>query len=168
MNQNHNNRLSTIDYRLSTNGGQTLLEMVAALGVAVIIIVALSIVIVRSIRSTQVAKNQSIATKLTEESIESVRTVRDQLGWQQFATYTAGSGTCYRADLATPALVTTTCPELLSGELSQFSRKINLLQTGVAGQENTHRAIEVEIIWQDPSGQHNSKARTILTDWQTL
>lgn len=150
------------------NSGQTLMEMVAALGVAVVIIVALSIVVVRAIRSTQIAKNQSIATKLTQEALEGVRTIRDQSGWQQFSAYTAESGTCYKVNSTSVVLETTTCPETLTGELSQFKRQINLLQTGIAGQESTHRVVEVELTWQDSSGTHNSKARTILTNWQTL
>ncbi len=58
--------------------GQTLLEVIIVMAIAVIIIGALVFAIVAALRNAQFSKNQTQATKLAQEGIELVRTGRDQ------------------------------------------------------------------------------------------
>ncbi len=58
--------------------GQTLMELVVVISVAVIVVGALVFATVSSLRNAQFAKNQSQATQLAQEAIEKVRVVRDR------------------------------------------------------------------------------------------
>src|SRR3989338_1965261 len=74
----------------SRQNGQTLLELVAAMAVAIIVVVALTFATIASLRNSQFAKNQSQATKLAQEGIEIVRSARDR---NQTIIYADGFGT---------------------------------------------------------------------------
>lgn len=63
---------------LSDENGQTLLELIVVIGVAVIVIGALVFATISSLRNAQFAKNQSQATKLAQEGIERARLGRDR------------------------------------------------------------------------------------------
>lgn len=58
--------------------GQTLLELVVAVGVSVIVIGALVFAIISSLRNASFSKNQAQATKLAQEGLERVRMGRDR------------------------------------------------------------------------------------------
>src|SRR5689334_17998405 len=58
--------------------GQTLLELIVVMAVSVIITGALVFAIISSLRNAQFAKNQAQATKLAQEEIEKVRSLRDR------------------------------------------------------------------------------------------
>ncbi len=62
----------------NNQSGQTLMELVVVIGVAVIVVGALVFATVASLRNAQFAKNQSQATKLAQEGIEKVRVGRDR------------------------------------------------------------------------------------------
>ncbi|MDQ3098433.1 MAG: hypothetical protein M3Q44_01685 [bacterium] len=58
--------------------GQSLVEVVIALGIAVIIVIAFTNATITSVRNSQFSKNQNLATKYAQESLELIRAVRDQ------------------------------------------------------------------------------------------
>lgn len=58
--------------------GQTLLELIVVIAVAVMVVGALVFATIASLRNAQFAKNQAQATKLAQEGIERVRTGRDR------------------------------------------------------------------------------------------
>lgn len=61
-----------------TERGQTLLEITISLGVAVVVVTALTIVTISGLRNSQFAQNQATATKLAQDWLEQVRSMRDQ------------------------------------------------------------------------------------------
>lgn len=56
--------------------GQTLIELVVGLGLIAVVITALAITTTYSLRNTQFSKNQTLATKLAQENMEKVRTIK--------------------------------------------------------------------------------------------
>jgi Tfp pilus assembly protein PilV len=58
--------------------GQSLVEVVIALGIAVIIVIAFTNATITSVRNSQFSKNQNLSTKYAQESLELIRAVRDQ------------------------------------------------------------------------------------------
>lgn len=58
--------------------GQTLIELIVVMAVAVVIIGALVFVTISSLRNAQFSKNQSQATKLAQEGLERLRSARDR------------------------------------------------------------------------------------------
>jgi hypothetical protein len=58
--------------------GQTLLEVAMALGIALIIISALTIVTLEGLKNSQFSQNQTQATQLAQEGLEKVKSMRDR------------------------------------------------------------------------------------------
>lgn len=101
-------------YRVHSEKGQSLMELVVVIAVIVIVIGALVFATIASLRNSTFAKNQAQATKLAQEGIETVRTGRDRnspiinisgvdswSGPEPFWTYHI-SGVCDRPDLQPP------------------------------------------------------------------
>lgn len=64
----------------STSSGQSLVEVMIAMVVAVVVLGALIVVILNSLKNAQFAQNQAKATKYAQEAIDQVRNIRDQDG----------------------------------------------------------------------------------------
>lgn len=62
---------------LKDQKGQNILELVLGLGLIAVVSVAISVITVNSLQNTQFSKNQTQATKLAQEIIEKVRTVKN-------------------------------------------------------------------------------------------
>jgi len=127
---------------MKQNRGQSLVEVVLALGVAVVVILALVKTTVVSMRNANFAKNEALATKYAQEAIESVRLLRDRSDWETFT-----SDNCKNP----PGLDTLPSP---------FSRTITC-----TGDENT-RDVTAKIEWTDSTGTHETKLETKLTNWK--
>jgi type II secretory pathway pseudopilin PulG len=63
--------------QLSQSCGQGLMELVVGLGLIGIVVGALAIVTTNSLRNSQFSKNQVQATKIAQENLEKVRTIRN-------------------------------------------------------------------------------------------
>ncbi|MBI2430426.1 MAG: hypothetical protein HYV39_00175 [Candidatus Levybacteria bacterium] len=53
--------------------GQTLIEILAAFGVAVVLVTAISIAVLSALSNAQFSKNQNLATQYAQEGMETVR-----------------------------------------------------------------------------------------------
>lgn len=62
------------------NKGQSLLELVIVMGVAVVVVGALTVVTISSLRNANLSKSELQATKFAQEGIEKVRSIRDRDG----------------------------------------------------------------------------------------
>lgn len=69
--------------------GQTLLEILIALSVSTLILMAIAVVVISSLSNTQFTKNQNLANQYAQEGIEVVRRIRDSGGWTAFSTLNA-------------------------------------------------------------------------------
>ncbi len=75
-----------------TTSGQTLLELVVAIGIVGIVIMALVASVTSSLRYGQATRFRSRGVKYAQEGIELARTLRDSKTWNEFLGYADGSG----------------------------------------------------------------------------
>lgn len=175
-----------INSKLNENG-QSLVEVVIALGIAVIIVIAFTNATITSVRNSQYSKNQNLATKYAQESIELIRAIRDQntVGsvsgdsintWGDLwgmnlknrnPTPSGYTGYCFSLNkteltIATRLTCTDDTDENLDGT-NLFYRKINVTDDGIV---LTKKQINVKVYWSDNRGQHKTEVSTFLTNWQ--
>lgn len=70
--------------------GQTLIEALAALAVAVTVVSAITIAALQALNNAQYSKNQNLATAYAQEGMEIVRQIRNK-SWTQFKAKTRGA-----------------------------------------------------------------------------
>lgn len=145
--------------------GQTLIEVLAAVAVAAVIIVGVTLLAFSGLRNVKQARNQSQAARYVQEGLEQVRAVRDQQSWTDFAAYAPGN---YYD------VVKTTSPwslQLLTNPNTKvpipstiFEREIYLDDSSVGVDDG--RKVTVIVYWVDPQGNNLSSSSTILTKWR--
>lgn len=79
--------------------GQSIAEVVLVLGVAAVVVIALIILVLNSLKNAQFSQNQVKATKLAQESIDKIKAIRDR-----------GSNVVFAAISTTPTGCTGTNP----------------------------------------------------------
>ena len=124
--------------------GQSLIEVVAALGVVAIGLFALVRVTTASLRNANFAKNRALATKYSQLTMEKIRENRDRNGWSSFKIESNCESLAGVPDLPVPLLQPT----------------INC----ICGVDSC--TVDVVVSWTDSQGTHSSKSSTILTQWK--
>jgi Tfp pilus assembly protein PilV len=166
---------------ITNQKGQSLIEVVIALSIAIIVAVAFTNVTITSVRNAQFAKNQNLATKYAQQTIEYLRAIRDQdrvisaspvENWSDLWEVNLGTtGQCYNLDKSniqlTEAVSCTTDAVIQdkSGTDTMFMRRIKISDDGtVAGKDR--KTIDITVYWNDSKGQHSAVVSTYLTRWQ--
>lgn len=139
--------------------GQGLIELVIALGIAAFIIIALVQTMVTGAKNTRFAKNQTLATRYAQESVEKIRNLRDTLGWASF--YNTYNGTRMCIGEGEPETWTETFPCPVNVD-NIFTREIIFDDSQDPG--NTI-AVNVITLWTGNDGIHKSEQNTELTRW---
>ncbi len=165
---------------LKKSQGQSLIEVVVVLSVATIVITALLITIINSLRNAQFATMQTRATKYAQDGVEKTREIRNRNG---LTTFRYGGGT------------TTTFSELWNVPMSSNcnsskcrfkldSTNLRMTQIGLDSERETlgdglirevimedslsgssyqnEKKITVKVSWSDSTGSHESNLQTIL------
>lgn len=140
--------------------GQSLFEVVIALGVITIILVSLVILAALSISNATFSKNKTLATRLSQETIEWLRTERD-VSWTNFATHAATPTWCMPT-LSWSAGFAGSCSSGSKVGNTILSREITFSSTG---DPNVIEAM-VRLYWADSQGSHESRTTTSLTNWR--
>lgn len=132
--------------------GQTLLEVLVALGVGVAVLVATTNAILSSLTGSDFGKNQTQATQYAQQAMEVVRDLRNREGASFF---TRNGSYCMPTDsLLTPG----TCP---SPNIDNFFTRKIIFDTLGAGRKR----IAVTVSFADSKGTHQSNLISIFTDW---
>ncbi len=139
--------------------GQGLIELVIALGIAAFIIVALVQTMVTGAKNTRFAKNQSLATRYAQQTIEKIRNLRDTLGWALFFNTYNGTRMCVGEGVPETWTETIPCPVNVE---NIFSRAVVFDDSGDPGNTLT---VSVTATWIDNDGTHKSEQNTELTRW---
>lgn len=153
--------------------GQTLVEVLIALTVGIIVIGALAITTIVSLRNSQFSQNQLQATQLAQEGIDLVRSNRDKdtpiigtvngasnLHFSSFWNMTFGKSTdagyfgCFKLS-STQLSAANTCEK--EDIQSLFKRQVL-----IEDDTSTTKKITVKVLWSDHSGSHESNLQTIL------
>ena len=127
----------------SYEAGQTLIEVVAGIGLLVIVVTALIGLGVIALKTSSSARNRTIAVKLANEGMELVRAARDQNTWTDFVA------------LSWPD------QDITVGSTT-FTRKTTVADTSDPGKKKITVAVE----WTESSGTKSVSVTSYLTDWR--
>lgn len=121
--------------------GQTLIEILIALGIGGVIISAITVVITSGLNNAQFGKNQNLATNFAQEGMEVVRKIRNN-NYNGFRAY---SGTyCLGKNQTALGSPVTSC----SGEnVDAFIRSVQVQQN--AGCSANGARVTVTVSWSD-------------------
>lgn len=137
--------------------GQTILEVLIALGVGIVILSSIVLVVLVSLSSAKFARDQSLATQYAQEGMEVVRVIRDR-SWTEFSALTA-TDYCLGED------ETLLSVRPVGGACSKID---NLFTRGVTITWSVERAtVTVEVSWVDSRGQHQSRLVSYFTRWSS-
>lgn len=144
---------------MKLSSGQSLFEVVIALGVITIILVSLVILAALSISNATFSKNKTLATRLSQETLEWLRTERDT-SWDTFVSHAATPTWClttlsWNSGFAGPCGVAST----VNGTI--LSREVNFSIVD----SNTVQVV-VLLYWNDSQGSHESRTTTTFTNWR--
>jgi Tfp pilus assembly protein PilV len=171
---------------ISDQKGQSLIEVLVVGAVSAVMIVALAVIILSSLKNAQFAQNQTQATKLAQDAIDKIRILRDGNA-NMTLTPPNDSAVCFSklweinsnfdcsAQVGSYCYYRLTLPAAQTGKISLdemttepaakdtsigngFYRLIKINQTS-----NTEVRLVVQVGWTDSSGEHNSNLETILT-----
>jgi Tfp pilus assembly protein PilV len=157
--------------------GQSLVEVIVALSIAIVVVVAFSNVTLSAIRDSQFAKNQNSATRIAQKTLELVRAVRDQdndvdnsTPWNDlWGNSILAGGKCYSLNESTVTLSpVASCADTADVDLDGvFKRKIMLTSSGsCSGGVCPAISVYVKVTWTDGRGTHVAEANTTLSNWQ--
>lgn len=136
--------------------GQTLFELIIAMGVAVLILAGIVYIVTTSIRNSTFAKNQSEATRYSKEAQEWLRAERDD-DWD---TFSGKIGTWCLDTLSWPsASLACGASEVIPGTIFRRQVAISTVDDNTVG-------VLVETSWDDPSGFHKVSNETRLSNWR--
>lgn len=145
--------------------GQSLVEVVMAVGIISLILVGLVSAISFSLSNTQYARNKALATKYSQEALEWFRSERDTLGWAAFVSY-APTVTCNKNNYCQNQntfswSVPGTCTGVIVDNLNIFKRN-TYLQT-----ESPDRVkVSVTTQWSQGSRDPSVVLSTYLTNYR--
>lgn len=152
--------------------GQSLIELIVVISVVAMVVGSLVFATIASLRNAQFSKNQSLATKLAQEGIEKVRSIRDRNGPADYIksdgshtstfndlwpiSFDCSGGNCYFYFNSTGVL--------FGGNASKFEDVPPNFkrQIQIEGSATDSKKITVVVNWIDTSGSHESRLTTIL------
>lgn len=160
--------------------GQSLFEVVVAIGVVALLLTGLASAVTRSVSNTTFAKNQSIANRYSQQAVEWMRTERDT-SWDQLANGVGSSQPVSVAPiycintLVLSSANDTACTTNITNEI--FKREVSFscyecTSSGCANpitcnlnRVNNIRAV-VATYWTDGSGTHSVKNAAEYSEWR--
>lgn len=75
--------------------GQTIIELLAAISILAIVIGALTSLSLGTLKNSTISRNRNTADFLAQQTLEQVRNVREQNGWEAFSVYPVLIINCY-------------------------------------------------------------------------
>lgn len=120
-------------YQKSNQKGSTLIELLIAVLVAGVVLVAVAIGVMSSIQRTAQVRYKDIATTLAQEGIETVLRDRAELGWSNFiAQYPNSTDADYCLSETTNHLESSPCNTVITKMNQDFTRVIHIVSDGVS------------------------------------
>ncbi|MBI2590673.1 MAG: hypothetical protein HYW33_02205 [Candidatus Blackburnbacteria bacterium] len=137
--------------------GQTLFELVIAVGVAVLVVTGIVALVTLSLRNSGFARDQALATRYAQDALEWLRSERDN-GWNTFYSRTTISTWCLNS------LGWTSPGSCGSNKITgtKFGRQAEFSVIDA----NSVNA-QVRVSWTDSQGTHQSKIDTVLVNQKT-
>ncbi len=124
--------------------GETLIEVLVALGIIAIVVTALTSVVITSLGNASFGKYQILASQYAQQGIEIVRGIRDN----DYVTFKNKPSGTYCLDQNSTTL-NSTCPAT-TPNVDNFLRTVTITQSAPAcGPSGNIASVEVSVAWQD-------------------
>ena len=146
--------------------GQTLVEILVAIAMVVLVLVAVVGRSVDSVRNSIFSRNEILATRFAQEGIEWDRSQRDRLGWNAFVAALDSNPVTYCVlDLSQKIedLTSGACTGTISGTV--FTREVSLNYQDEPNPNGDFVDVTVTVSWTDRIGDHTSNLGTRLSQW---
>jgi len=142
--------------------GQSLMEVVLALGLITLIMTTVVAAASISITNSSFSKNQSLSTRLSETTLEWFRGERNE-NWEDFLSQALSGGSQQTRCFTTLSwedskLGSCSDTEYIPNTFLKREVDFNLVDQSTIG-------ITVRIYWQDAGGYHEVNSSTYLTNW---
>jgi len=146
------------------NKGQSLFEVIFALGIAAIILVAMASLATTSIRNSTFSKDSAAATQLASQTTEWLRSERDT-SWTLFVARSTSLGkTWCLSTLAWPGS-SGACGPQVTGTI--FTRSVTLTSKDADTNPGDDTVVaDILVTWSDAQGTHDIKNQASYTDWR--
>lgn len=135
--------------------GQSIVEVVIAVGIVALVLVALVTAVTVSIRNSTFSKNKSIANKYVSEGIEAVRSIRDA----DWTTLNNESGQINGLLNSSGVWSFSSASDIPA---SGYTRTVNVACNSVPGDSCN---VTVTVSWISGTQTHSSSASTTYTKW---
>lgn len=151
---------------MKKSSGQTLVEMVVAVGMVSLVLVAIVSGIAISIRNSRFSKNKALATRYAQEGIEKFRFYRDEYGWEPFFNemQSGGEDYCFAdfplslEDISDRTGNCTT--ETISG--TEYTRYAQVIVTTIP---SDWVDVVIGVSWYEGAVAHSVELPTRFNDW---
>ena len=130
------------------NKGQSLIEVVFALAIILLVVLALVQIVTGAIRSSDFAQKSSQATSYCQGAMEKIRSYRDQ-NWDLFI---------IACDAKNSAVFQLNTPPLPSDFTLIFDECFFV--------SDNQRRVTLKVQWSDSTGNHESKLTSYFSNWQ--
>ncbi len=150
--------------------GQSLFEIVVALAVSTLIIVAIVALASTSIRNSSYSRNNTVATRYAQQTMEWLRSERD-INWNDF--YAVASATPSWCMTELDWTISNAKPNCSDNEFipdTFFYREV-VFTAGtidVSGVPKQYVDAFVKVYWVDSQGEHQVSSTTRFSDWRDL
>lgn len=141
-------------------GGQSLFEVVLALGVITAISVGIVSLTVSAIRNAAFSKNKTLAGRYAQQATEWLRSERDN-DFDAFQTHALTLRWCL-SELNWEKVGVCGDSDKIAG--TPLSREVSFLSNLVSGK--TVIEADVKLYWQDAQGLHETRSVTSFSDWR--
>ncbi|OGD90672.1 hypothetical protein A3D07_00200 [Candidatus Curtissbacteria bacterium RIFCSPHIGHO2_02_FULL_42_15] len=154
--------------------GQSLVEVVVSIGIAVILAISLITTSLITQKSSRSARNNSQATKLVQQTLEQLRVFRDRNGFKvsTFPDALTPPSVCFTfttPDLNNPSTwsLTSGCstPQTVTLGTTIFTRKVEMINEPLVANA-AKRLITVTVSWDEAGQTRSVKSQTFLGLWQ--
>jgi Tfp pilus assembly protein PilV len=151
-----------------SQSGQTLIEVIVAVGLVVLVLLTLVSALTLAIRNNQFAKDQVLARNRSREALEWLRSLRDQIGWDSFLAMVEsdGSPVTYCLDSIpsdSGASVNLSNQACSQSDLIPGTKYIRELVLTTISNEQIEAMVTVE--WTEGGKDHQSQSTLILRKW---
>lgn len=148
---------------MKNSKGQSMFELLVAVFVIAISLVAILGLVTGAIGNTTFSKERTQANKFTQEAVEWLRSERDS-NWLTFKNKGGADGNkyCLPNLMYWPTATTGTCGAFIPN--TNFTREAILTYSS-----SDPDIVEARVItsWSDSSGKHDSTVITYFTNWRT-
>lgn len=142
---------------IHNQSGQTLAEVVVAIGVVVLLVTGLIFGTSITLKASQYGKARSQAVQYAQEAVEITRTLRDN-GWTSFLTYGAVTPLSWCLDKAG---VFTAMSGSCSANIDSFyTRQITFTW------EDPKMKVDITVSWTDGNKTYSVPVSTFFTQWK--